>query len=52
MNISSATGSFSNCLFMSVANGPGQIALQVTPVPAHSSASARVSPMTPSFDEA
>ena len=37
---------------MSVANGPGQMALQVTPLPAHSSPQTRVSPSTPAFDDA
>ena len=36
---------------MSVANGPGQIALTVTPRPAHSRASTRVSPTRPAFDD-
>src|SRR5687768_1217719 len=37
---------------MSVAKGPGQIALHVTPLPAHSSASTRVRPRTPDLDDA
>src|SRR5438874_1343964 len=37
---------------MSVANGPGQIAFAVTPLPAHSSASTRVRLTTPAFDAA
>src|SRR3954468_5214341 len=47
-----ACGSFSSCLFMSVANGPGQIALHVTPLPAHSRPQTRVRPSTPALDEA
>src|SRR5437588_10572933 len=45
-------GFSSNCRFMSVANGPGQIAFAVTPLPAHSSASTRVKLTTPAFDAA
>src|SRR5262245_31351619 len=45
-------GSLSNCLFISVAKGPGQIAFTVTPLGAHSSASVRVKPKIAAFDEA
>src|SRR5882672_12494033 len=45
-------GSLSNCLFMSVAKGPGQIAFTVTPLVAHSSPSVRVKPIIAAFDEA
>ena len=38
--------------FISVPNGPGQIALAVTPVPAHSSASTRVRLTTPALADA
>ena len=46
------TGSFSSGRFISVPNGPGQIALTVTPVPAHSRASTRVSDVTPALADA
>src|SRR6476646_9527969 len=46
------SGSFISGRFISVPNTPGQIALTVTPVPAHSSASTRVIPSTPAFEEA
>src|SRR5215213_718959 len=45
-------GSFISWRFMSVANGPGQIAFTVTPAAAHSSASTRVRPTTPALEEA
>ena len=46
------TGSFRSWRFISVAKGPGQIALTVTPEVAHSRASTRVRLMTPALAEA
>src|SRR3954454_14684870 len=51
-NAAYCAGSFSNGRFISVANGPGHRAFTVTPRPAHSNASVRVSPRRPAFDDA
>src|SRR5881409_3215241 len=44
-------GSLRSCLFISVANGPGQMALTVTPFAAHSNASTRVRLSSPALEE-
>src|SRR4051812_43930093 len=46
------SGSASSGLFMSVANGPGQMAFTVTPLSAHSSASTRVRLSSPALADA